>query len=165
MPRVPDLIYPHKKILDALISTIENDSDFSDLTTGLLACSVSQDLAITKGKPLNFETAVFSDLNFHIAIYHVNESDMMDDNNLRTDTLKYYIDVAYKDQYLDVAINKVSELCQDIIFTLEENKNLNYSGMLMPKKKIDPIGTLPEERLWLFCSTISLTVKTNTIYR
>lgn len=165
MPRASDLIYPHKKILNALIRTIEDDSDFSDLTTGLLACTVSQDLAITRGKPLNFETAVFSDQNFHIAIYHVNEISMMDNNNLREDSLKYYIDVAYKDQELDVAIDKVAEMCQDIIYTLEENKNLDYSGMLMPQKKIEPSGTLPEDRLWLFCSTISLTVKTNTIYR
>lgn len=172
MPQVPGTSisppkYPALQIWDKIIEILRNDEyigDGTDGNRGQLWIEECQGSALYD-LPLPMDTIIFSDTNQAVAVWHENQVVIDEANSAQVDNYTFYIDVAAQDEETKVAINKVIQLCRDIIYTLELNQNLDGLAIIMPSKRINPTETLPYERMFVFMSTITLTIKNHFRYR
>jgi hypothetical protein len=164
MGQVPSGRYPAIRIWNKLVEIINNDSYFANSTNGILYIAQATELSLIK-LPLSMENFVPSDLGYALGIWHENQVELFDKNNMTTDNYKFYIDVARVHEDTTTAIEDVIKLCRDIVWTFDNVLNLDGEGQIMPNKNISPTEALPYDNMFVFMSSITLNIQTNTIYR
>lgn len=164
MGQVPSGRYPAVRIWDKLVSILTNDTYFSNSTNGLLYIAQATELSLIR-LPLSMENFVPSDLGYSVGIWHDNQVELFDKNSLTVDSYKFYIDVARVHENTVTAVQDVIKLCRDIIWTFDNVLNLDGEGQILPNKSINPTEALPYDSMFVFMSTITLNIQTNTIYR
>jgi hypothetical protein len=164
MPQVPRGRYPSVLIWDKLISILTNDDYFCNTTDGKLYRRQANDLALYS-LPLMQQTDIFSDLDYAVGIYNDNNIDIIKRNSLNVDIHTFFIDVAYRNEDVREAIINTDKLCRDIIYTLDLIQNLDGLGIISPHKTVRPTEAVPLKQMFLFISTIQLSIEVNSIYR
>jgi len=164
MPQVPKGRYPSILIWDKLISILRDDSYFSNTTNGKLWKTQANSLALYD-LPLMEQTIVFSDLNYAVGIYNDNNVDIIKKNSLNVDVHTFFIEVAYRNESAKEAVINTDKLCRDIIYTFDLVQNLDGLGIINPHKMVRPTVAMPLKQMFLFISTIQLSIEVNSIYR